>query len=70
MPKKVGNIVKGLGPRYGSTLRKRLQEVLAQSRAAYPCPRCGVKAVKRKAIGIWSCRKCGYTFAGKAYSPS
>lgn len=69
MGKKVGNTVKRFGARYGATLRKRLLEIEQQQKATYECPKCGVVAVKRKFIGVWSCNKCGYTFAGGAYTP-
>jgi len=67
--KGVGKTVKRLGARYGATLRKRLLEIEQQQKATYECPRCGVVAVRRKFLGVWSCKKCGYTFAGGAYAP-
>ena len=69
MGKIKGNTTKRFGARYGSTLRKRLLEIELQAKATYECPKCGREAVKRKAVGIWQCQKCGYTFAGGAYSP-
>ncbi len=39
------------------------------SRAAHPCPRCDQVSVKRQGTGIWECRKCGFKFAGGAYTP-
>lgn len=58
------------GARYGSTLRKRVREVEQKLRAKHRCPSClTVGSVKRKAVGIWFCRKCGKVFAGGAYTP-
>ncbi|MEM2910421.1 MAG: 50S ribosomal protein L37ae [Nitrososphaerota archaeon] len=69
MGKKVGNTVKRFGARYGATLRKRLLDTEQQQKAIYECPKCGMMAVKRKFVGVWSCTKCGYTFTGGAYAP-
>lgn len=57
------------GPRYGRFIRKRVVEVERISRALHPCPRCDTVAVKRQGTGIWACRKCGFKFAGGAYTP-
>ncbi len=57
------------GPRYGASLRKRWARVVMAMRAPHRCPRCQTKAVKRVAVGIWRCRKCGLVFAGGAYVP-
>ncbi|MDI9634093.1 MAG: 50S ribosomal protein L37ae [Methanolinea sp.] len=57
------------GPRYGRFIRKRVAETEAISRATHPCPRCEVVAVRRVGTGIWACRKCGFKFAGGAYTP-
>ena len=66
--KKVGP-TRGLGPRYGSTVRKRYVRVTAGLKKAHKCPQCGFVRVKRESVGVWKCRKCGYTFAGGAYMP-
>ena len=68
--KKLPNPAGGFKARYGSTLRKRWSEVIRSVRATYDCPRCETNSVKRISIGIWMCRKCGYKFAGQAYTPS
>jgi large subunit ribosomal protein L37Ae len=66
--KKVGP-ARGLGPRYGSTVRKRYVRVTAGLKKAHKCPQCGFVRVKRESVGVWKCKKCGYTFAGGAYMP-
>ena len=66
--KKVGP-TRGLGPRYGSSVRKRYIRVITELKKAHTCPQCGFLRVKRESVGVWKCRKCGYTFAGGAYIP-
>jgi large subunit ribosomal protein L37Ae len=67
--KKVGP-ARGLGPRYGSTVRKRYVKVIQELRRSHSCPQCGYATVKRLSVGVWKCRKCGFTFTGGAYTPS
>ncbi len=31
------------------------------------CPECGSRKFGREAVGIWSCKKCGFKIAGLAY---
>ena len=66
--KKVGP-TRGLGPRYGSTVRKRYIKVMEEMRKPHKCPQCGFLRVKRESVGVWKCRKCGFTYAGGAYTP-
>lgn len=66
--KKVGP-TRGFGPRYGSTVRKRYNKVIAGLKKQHRCPNCGFVKVKRESVGIWKCRKCNYTFTGGAYVP-
>jgi large subunit ribosomal protein L37Ae len=66
--KKVGP-TRGLGPRYGSSVRKRYIRVTAGLKKAHKCPQCGFVRVKRESVGVWKCKKCDYTFAGGAYMP-
>ncbi|MCS7132772.1 MAG: 50S ribosomal protein L37ae [Nitrososphaeria archaeon] len=65
-----GNPAKRFMARYGSTLRKKVAEIEREQRARHICPNCEQPKVRRVAIGIWRCRKCGYTFAGGAWTPS
>jgi len=60
----------GLGPRYGATVRKRYIEVVTKMKAPQKCPQCSSKTVKRQSVGVWKCRKCGFTFTGGAYVSS
>lgn len=66
--KKVG-ITGRFGPRYGSTVRKRVRKIEERMKQKHQCPQCRTKAVKRVAIGIWKCKKCDFTFSGGAYLP-
>ena len=66
--KKVGP-TRGLGPRYGSTVRKRYIKIMQELKKPHKCPDCGFSRVKRVSVGVWKCRKCGFTFAGGAYTP-
>ena len=66
MPK-AGENVKGLGAKYGGTLRKRYARVYRTLKMARECPSCAAMRLRRKASGIWTCAGCGYTVAGGAY---
>jgi len=66
--KKVGP-TRGLGPRYGATVRKRYMKVITELRKPHKCPQCGFVRVKRESVGVWKCKKCNFTFAGGAYTP-
>jgi large subunit ribosomal protein L37Ae len=57
------------GPRYGVRDRVRWRDMDNRLRAPHTCPGCGQPKVSRIATSIWSCRKCGATFAGGAYLP-
>jgi large subunit ribosomal protein L37Ae len=67
--KKIG-LAGGFRARYGSTIRKRYVEVMTESKRPHSCPQCRAVAVRRESVGLWKCRKCGFTFTGGAYSPS
>jgi large subunit ribosomal protein L37Ae len=67
--KKVGP-TRGLGPRYGSTVRKRYVKVITELKKPHRCPQCGFVRVRRLSVGIWKCGKCEFTFAGGAYTPN
>ena len=54
--------------RYGRKTRKKFAEIETQQRNLYKCPYCNYVKVKRIAVGIWYCRKCGAKFAGQAYT--
>jgi len=66
--KKVGP-TRGLGARYGATVRKRYIKVLSGVGKAHKCPQCSSESVRRRSVGVWECRKCGLTFTGGAYTP-
>ena len=65
--KKVGS-TKRFGARYGRKVKHRFGVIEAEQRKRHKCPYCNATSVKRVAVGIWNCRKCGAKFTGKAYS--
>ncbi|MBS7658030.1 50S ribosomal protein L37ae [Candidatus Bathyarchaeota archaeon] len=67
--KKIG-LGASFGARYGTLARKRYVEIVSQMRLKHRCPSCHKRAVKRESVGIWICKKCGFKFAGGAYTPT
>lgn len=67
--KKVGPVGR-FRTRGGASLRKVRVKIEIQAKATYECPQCSRKSVRKVGIGIWKCSKCGYTFAGGAWTPS
>ena len=66
--KKVGSAGRW-GPRYGVKTRMQVAAIEKKQRELHPCPRCGMKKVRRLGTGIWQCRRCDVVFAGGAYLP-
>lgn len=56
------------GARYGKRVKDRFVKVEEKQRQKQVCPFCEKKGVKRKAKGIWECKKCEKTFANDTYS--
>jgi large subunit ribosomal protein L37Ae len=69
MPRKIG-LAGGFGARYGTVARRQYVEIVTGLRSKHECPKCRFKTVKRWSVGVWHCRKCGYKFAGGAYTPT
>lgn len=61
-------MVVGGHARYPAKVRKKIEEIRNLTRKKYLCPKCDMQYVKRVQVGIWQCKKCGYKFAGPAYS--
>ena len=59
----------GLGVRYGASVRKQYTKVLSEMKKPHECPRCASMSVRRESVGVWTCKKCGLTFSGGAYTP-
>src|SRR5881397_2678893 len=68
MGKKIG-LAGGFSARYGTVTRRQYVEIVTGLRGKHECPRCMFSTVKRWSVGVWHCRKCGYKFAGGAYTP-
>ncbi|HEY9386802.1 MAG TPA: 50S ribosomal protein L37 [Nitrososphaeraceae archaeon] len=60
--------LKGLGVKFGVTVRKRYGMVYRTLKQKRRCPSCASLKFGRVAAGIWYCRKCNYKVAGGAYS--
>ena len=60
--------VKRFGTRYGRTLKLKFGKIEVEQRKKHKCPYCAAVQVKRIALGIWSCTKCGAKFAARAYT--
>jgi len=60
-------VLKGLGARYGRTLRVRFSRIIFLQRRKRRCPACGALELKRMASGVWNCIRCGHEVAGGAY---
>ncbi len=59
---------KKFGVRYGRRLRMKHEGIETEQKTKYPCPYCHKIAVKRMAVGIWTCPKCAAVFTGRAYN--
>ena len=58
------------GPRYGSTLKKKIKDIEETQRKKQVCPQCNRRSLKREEYGIWKCTKCKTKVAGGAYKPN
>jgi large subunit ribosomal protein L37Ae len=57
------------GARYGAKLRRAVLDIDRRRHEPHRCPSCVTRALKRVAVGLWECKKCGLQFAGGAYVP-
>jgi len=64
---KTRNSTKRFGARYGKTVKEKFCRLETAARKKYKCPECAKEKVKRIALGIWECGKCGVKFTSKAY---
>lgn len=59
--------IKGLGVKFGATVRKRYGIVYRTLKQKRRCPSCGSVQFDRIVSGIWYCPKCNYKIAAGAY---
>ena len=64
MAKKI--TLRGVGARYGKTVRAKYAKVDAKQRKKQECPFCS-KVAKRVSRGIWECKNCKKRFASGTY---
>ncbi|HZW57796.1 MAG TPA: 50S ribosomal protein L37 [Nitrososphaerales archaeon] len=62
--------LRGLGAKYGSTVRKRYARIMNNLKRTRRCPSCGSTRFRRKSAGIWACLTCNFTITGEAYTIS
>jgi large subunit ribosomal protein L37Ae len=67
--KKLGVAAK-FGSRYGTRTKKIFIAIKEAQKLKRECPFCERNTLKRKAAGIWFCKKCKTKFAGGAYFPT
>ncbi|MGB7952891.1 MAG: 50S ribosomal protein L37 [Candidatus Nitrosopolaris sp.] len=60
-------VLKGLGVKFGATVRKRYSKAYRTLKQKRRCPSCGSNKFCRIALGVWYCRKCSYKVAAGAY---
>ena len=66
MPKAKESL-RGLGAKYGGTVRKRYARIYRTLKTARECPSCSSMRLRRQASGIWKCGSCGHVMTGGAY---
>lgn len=59
--------LKGLGTKFGATVRKRYGSVYRTLKQKRRCPACSSLRFSRIASGIWFCPKCNFKVAAGAY---
>jgi large subunit ribosomal protein L37Ae len=65
--KKGSTNLRGLGIKFGATVRKRYGKVHRTLHKKRRCPSCGSLRFCRLAAGIWQCPKCSFKIAAGAY---
>ena len=59
--------LKGLGTKFGATVRKRYGKIYRTLKRKRRCPSCGSLKFGRIASGIWNCPKCNFKVDAGAY---
>lgn len=67
MAKNIQGSTKRFGPRYGRTVKTKVDKIESMAKEKYKCPYCSKSKVERQQAGIWKCQSCEKTFTGKAY---
>ena len=67
MVKKGSTNLKGLGIKFGATVRKRYGKAYRTLHKKRRCPSCSSLRFGRVAAGIWQCPKCNFKIASGAY---